>query len=135
MVQVLSTFVNPGDHSTIPKATLITDAENDFTRLTGHGGHSGAHDSRLTNIGPECYGGQPTNCSTEGISGDAWQTSILLDPVLLTYTVLPLTTLITTDHGFTQDVGSTASDEWATNNFVGCTDSDKCHTGFQLFRE
>ena len=131
---MLSTFSNPGNVSSITKETLVTDAENDFSALTGHGGHTGKHDPEIT-TDLTCLGGQPINCTTEGISGGAWESSILQDPVLLTYDVLPLTELITTASGFTQEVGVPCAmcNDNGTQSFVGLTDPDKCYPGFQLF--
>jgi hypothetical protein len=88
MIELCSTYTN----RSIPEATLMEDAQNDFTRLTGTGGNIGKHDPQLhTPETPTCIGGDPTKCTHDSIENGSWGESTA-PPLsrLLRYKVVPL---------------------------------------------
>lgn len=86
MVELYSTYTDKG----MTTDQLTTDAQIDFSTLTGWESKSGSHDPKITNQPLKCLGGDNTLCNKAGISGGSWGGSTRTSPVLLEYQYVPL---------------------------------------------
>lgn len=101
LVEQRSRWKTPLGH-TMNKSSLLTNAQIDFTKSTGLGGHSGTInptyaanrvvDSGNSSGGYYCYGGEASMCKKGSTSH--WQATLTAHPAMLDYTTVPLTKLL-----------------------------------------